>query len=162
MKQIIPIDQLKVHPENPREIRKADFKKLKASIQRMPEGLRINPIKCNRDHFVLDGNMRLLACKDLGYKEVWVQYVPKTWTENQQKEWMLLANTHAGTFDHDMLANTWPEEMLGRMSLPSWTAPEALPKMERIVITLPDVELANHIRELMGDFLKEVPDATIR
>ena len=159
---LVPIHRLKLYPSNPRQIKKKEFAKLKESIKRKPEGLTLNPIICNEDNEVLDGNMRLLACKDLGYKELPVNYVPDDWNETDQKEWVVLANTHAGTWDTDILANEFPETILEPMSLPSWTAPTVMPQMERIIISLPDMDLADKLRDMLADFLKDIPDATIR
>ena len=64
------IAQIKINPRNPRKIGKEALDKLKASIQRDPEFMKLRPIVIDDDNMVLGGNQRLKAIKALGYKDV--------------------------------------------------------------------------------------------
>ncbi len=66
----IPIDKLKTHPQNPRLIKDDNFKKLCASIKANPDYFETRPILANGEGVIFAGNMRFLAAKEIGMKEV--------------------------------------------------------------------------------------------
>lgn len=71
-KLIIDINLLHENPNNPREISEKDFKSLKEKISRWQLW---KPILVWQSKMQpIGGNMRLRACKELGYKEVWIEY----------------------------------------------------------------------------------------
>jgi ParB-like chromosome segregation protein Spo0J len=77
---LIPISKLKVNsgqidglPKNPRFVKDAKYYQLKESIKDNPEMLPLRElvvVQLGKDFIVIGGNMRLRACKELGYKEV--------------------------------------------------------------------------------------------
>ena len=61
----VRIETVKLDPSNPRSITKEKFEELKKSIKDFPEMEVVKPLII-ADDFVIGGNMRLLAYKDLG------------------------------------------------------------------------------------------------
>lgn len=118
------IEDVKVHPDNPRVIRDDKFKALVKSIKDFPEMLELRPIVLNDEGFILGGNMRLEACKILKYKEVPV-VLAKDLTEEQQKEFMIKDNVSFGQWDFDKLANEWEISQLDEWGMDLWQDPEA-------------------------------------
>ena len=88
----VKIETLSLDPHNPRSITKEKFIELKQSIKDFPEMESVKPLTI-ADGFVIGGNMRLLAMKDLGYREVLVNDVTE-WTQAQRDEFMIKDNTH--------------------------------------------------------------------
>jgi hypothetical protein len=98
----IPIQSIKLNPDNPRVIKDAKFKQLVKSIQDFPEMLQIRPIVVNADMIVLGGNQRLKACIEAGLKEVPVIDASDL-TEEQQKEFIVKDNIGYGEWDWAVL-----------------------------------------------------------
>ncbi len=106
------ISKLKTNNRNPRTITKEAFEKLKKSIERDPEFMRLRPIVHDVDGTVLGGNMRLKAIQALGMKDI-----PDKWavlasdlTDEQKRRFILVDNAPpgmAGDWDIDVLANDW-------------------------------------------------------
>jgi len=73
---------------------------------------------------VVGGNMRLLAMKDLGYREVSVIDVTE-WTQEKRDEFMIKDNLSFGDWDYDLLANEWNIDDLTDWGMDLWdTEPE--------------------------------------
>ncbi|MAK37341.1 MAG: hypothetical protein CMC15_14395 [Flavobacteriaceae bacterium] len=123
----IPISQIQVDPNNPRILNKTKFKKLKSSIENFPEMLEVRPIVV-ADGIVVGGNMRLLAMKDLGFREVTAIDVTD-WTQGQRDEFMIKDNLNYGDWDYDLLANEWEGTDLEDWGLDLWQ--EEKPKEEQ-------------------------------
>jgi hypothetical protein len=124
--RLIPIKHLHVNtgqiegvPKNPRFIKNDRFFKLKASIEADISHLYSNELKVYElkpDYFVvLSGNMRKVACKELGIVEIPCKILPKTWTVEQLCKEVIVSNVSAGEWDMDALANEWSE-----FDLPEW------------------------------------------
>ena len=114
-----PIGQLQTDPHNPRSLNKEKYKKLKSSIEAFPEMLSVRPLVV-ADGYVVGGNMRLLALKELGYREVEVIDV-SDWTKAQRDEFMIKDNLSFGDWDWDLLANEWDAMDLEAWGLDVWT-----------------------------------------
>ena len=114
----IQIETIKLDPSNPRSITKEKFEELKKSIKDFPEMEVVKPLVI-ADDFVIGGNMRLLAYKDLGYREVHVIDVT-TWSQAKRDEFMIKDNTHFGSWDYDALANEWDNLPLNEWGLDVW------------------------------------------
>ena len=102
---------------------------------------------------VVGGNMRLLAMKDLGYREVSVIDVTE-WTQEKRDEFMIKDNLNFGDWDYDLLANEWNIDDLTDWGMDLWdTEPEeekeqdALLKGIKIEFVEDDYDTAN---ELIG------------
>jgi len=75
---------------------------------------------------VVGGNMRLLAMKDLGYREVSVIDVTE-WTQEKRDEFMIKDNLSFGDWDYDLLANEWNIDDLTDWGMDLWdTDPEEM------------------------------------
>lgn len=102
-------------PKNPRFIRDNRFKDLVKSIQDAPEmldyrKLLVYPFKGK--YVVLCGNMRLRACKELGYKEMPCMIVPEDTDPKKLREYTQKDNVAFGQNDWDALANDWDVDEL--------------------------------------------------
>ena len=102
---------------------------------------------------VVGGNMRLLAMKDLGYREVSVIDVTE-WTQEKRDQFMIKDNLNYGDWDYDLLANEWNIDDLTDWGMDLWdTEPEeekeqdALLKGIKIEFVEDDYDTAN---ELIG------------
>ena len=114
----VPISQVQIDPHNPRTITKEKFQELKQSLKDFPEMQIVKPLIV-ADGFVIGGNMRLLALKYLGYREVHVLDVSE-WTQAKRDEFMIKDNTHYGSWDYDALANEWDVLPLQDWGLDIW------------------------------------------
>ena len=114
--ELVPMGQIQMNPENPRTITKQKFAKLKKSIKDFPDMLYKRPLIIDEDGIVLGGNMRLLALKDLRYKEVPAMRAIG-WTEEQKREFVVKDNVGFGDWDWDELANGWDEDKLNDWGL---------------------------------------------
>ena len=102
-------------PANPRSIDKADYAKLLKSIQEDPEYLEHempHVIKHDDVYVVLNGNQRLRALKELGYKEVTVTVYPEDTSPEVIKARIIKSNHGYGKDDMEMLGNEWSDEPL--------------------------------------------------
>jgi len=104
-------------PKNPRYIKGEEFEKLKKSIVDFPEMLTIREVvvfPLNGRFIALGGNMRFLACKDLGYKEIDCVILPADMPAEKLKEFAIKDNSDGwyGKYDWDKIANEWDTELL--------------------------------------------------
>lgn len=118
--------QLKNIPANPRTISTDDYQKLIDSIKDDPEYLEHempHVIKHGDVYVVLNGNQRLRALKELGYKEVPVTIYPDDTPPDVIKARIIKSNHGYGKDDMDMLANEWSDMDLasfGYETPPDW------------------------------------------
>lgn len=122
MTQNIPINRIEKNkgqiaglPKNPRVIRNEKFEKLKRSIEENPEMLNLRELlvyPIGNKYVVIGGNMRLEACKALGYKEVPCKVLDASTTAEQMKAYTIKDNAGFGEWDTDLLANEWDVEQL--------------------------------------------------
>lgn len=124
--EVVRISKVKPHPNNPRVIRDAQFKKLVESIKDFPEMLHIRPIVINENFEALGGNQRLKAATEAGLKEIPV-ILASSLTPEQQKEFMIKDNNSSGEWDFDALQSDW-----GDLDLERWG------------LELPSVDLINY------------------
>ena len=114
--EIVPINTVKLAPNNPRVIKNDKFKKLVSSIKEFPEMLNLRPIVVDDDMVVLGGNMRLRACREAGLVEVPILRA-SNFTDEQKKEFVIKDNSSFGVWDWDVLANEWNIEELADWGL---------------------------------------------
>lgn len=110
--------QIEGLPANPRQWTKAQFEQLKASITETPELLEARG--CIVDYHdgkyvCLGGNMRYMACKDLGMTDVPCYVIPEGTSVLKKKEIVAKDNVSMGDWDFDALANEW-----GDLDLEGW------------------------------------------
>ena len=113
----LPINQLKINPDNPRIIKNAAFKRLVKSLSDMPSLFDARPCICSDrtgELIILGGNMRYLAAKELEYKEVPV-IVMSGLTIEQEREIIIKDNGTFGEWVIDELVNSW-----GDLPLMEW------------------------------------------
>ena len=108
----VKISSLKPHEDNPRTIDEFKFDYLKESITDFPQMLEMRPIVVNKKGEILCGNMRYLACKELGYKEIPVKEVELT--QAQEKELMIKDNLSYGDWDWDAIEFNWDMDSVDR------------------------------------------------
>ena len=124
MKEIITlkdfsVKEIKSNPLNPRFIRDKKFEELKKSIQDFPQMLSLREIIVDENYIVLGGNMRLKALKDLNIKSTNV-IMWKGLEEDEKKEFIIKDNANYGSWDWDILANSFDEADLKRFGLNVW------------------------------------------
>jgi DNA modification methylase len=105
------LSAIKENPNNPRQISREDFERLKRSIQEFPQMLALRPIVIDENGVSLGGNMRKRALKALGYKEIpdeWVKRADEL-TPEQKREFVIKDNGSFGEWDADLLANEWSD-----------------------------------------------------
>ena len=158
--QKVQIETIKLDPSNPRSITKEAFESLKQSITDFPEMQSVKPLVV-ADGYALAGNMRLLAYKDLGYRELHVLDVSE-WSQAKRDEFMIKDNTHYGTWDYDALANEWDNLPLTEWGVAVWepeveelkglTDEDDVPEAPQEPITkLGDVWILGEHRVMCGD-----------
>ena len=156
----VPISQVRIDPNNPRSLNKEKFKKLKSSVKEFPEMLEVRPLVV-AEGVVVGGNMRLLAMKDLGYREVSVIDVTE-WTQEKRDEFMIKDNLSFGDWDYDLLANEWNIDDLTDWGMDLWdTEPEEMQGLtdeddvpeapEEPITKLGDVWILGEHRVMCGD-----------
>ena len=99
----VPISKVKLWDKNPRNIKTADFERLKKQIADL--GVYKPLIACpeNGGYTILGGNMRLRALQDMGLKEVDISIIePKN--EAEKVKYALSDNDRVGIYMEDELA----------------------------------------------------------
>lgn len=158
--QKVQIETIKLDPSNPRSITKEAFESLKQSITDFPEMQSVKPLVV-ADGYAIAGNMRLLAYKDLGYRELHVLDVSE-WSQAKRDEFMIKDNTHYGSWDYDALANEWDNLPLTEWGVAVWdteveelkglTDEDEVPEAPQEPITkLGDVWILGEHRVMCGD-----------
>lgn len=138
-KQLVPIGSIQINtgqveglPKNPRFIKNEKFKKLVKSISDFPEMLEIRPIIVDENMVILGGNMRYRACKELKFKEVYIQVVTGL-TIEKKKEFLVKDNLSYGDWDLDDLFNEdWNLELLNEWGFDEYVVPEEQLTAEQI------------------------------
>lgn len=114
-KLLLNSGQIEGVPKNPRFIKDAKFEKLKQSIQDDPEMLSLRELLVypyNDKYVVLGGNMRLRACKELGYKDMECKVIPEDLPAKKLRAIVQKDNIGYGENDTSLLANEWDIEEL--------------------------------------------------
>lgn len=107
----VKIDDLHETKNNPRQITKKDFDKLKRSLEEFPEMLDAREIVVDENYRILGGHQRVKALKALGQKEIEVKMMIG-WTEDQKERFVIQDNLQNGDWDMDTLANEWDQDKL--------------------------------------------------
>lgn len=108
--------QLMGLPKNPRFFRDYRFEAMKKSIQDSPEMLELReliifPYNDGR-YIVVCGNLRLRACKELGYKELPCKVLPSDIPVKKLREYATKDNVNFGENDMDAMENEWNKSEL--------------------------------------------------
>ena len=102
-------------PKNPRFIRDERYKALVKSIEDAPEMLKLREllvVEHGSKFVVIGGNMRLRACKELGFTSVPCKVLPADTPVAKLREYAIKDNNGFGEDDWDILANEWDAEEL--------------------------------------------------
>ena len=105
---------------------------------------------------VVGGNMRLLAMKDLGFREVSVIDVTE-WTQEKRDQFMIKDNLSFGDWDYDLLANEWNIDDLTDWGMDLWdteveemqTEEDTFLKGIKIDFIMDDYDTANELIEAL-------------
>lgn len=108
--------QLKGLPKNPRFFRDYRYEAMKKSISESPEMLELRelivfPYSDGR-YIVVCGNLRLRACKELGYKELPCKVLDSETEVKKLREYATKDNVNFGENDMDVMANEWDKSEL--------------------------------------------------
>ena len=110
------LGELKENPKNPRTISEYKFQKLKKSILDFPKMMELRPIIYDRDKFVLGGNMRLKALRELVIEGLKVKpeyfKCAEDLTKKEIKQFVVSDNLPFGAWDSDLLAGDYSIEEL--------------------------------------------------
>ena len=105
---------LKLNPDNPRNIRPEKLDKLAQSIKDFPKMMLKRPIVYDENKIIIGGNMRYKAIEKLGMTEI-----PDEWTSDasdftpeERKRFIMQDNAEMGEHDWDMVANQYELEDL--------------------------------------------------
>jgi ParB-like chromosome segregation protein Spo0J len=109
--EYLSTDQVKLNPDNPRQITKAKMAVLVKSLQDCPTLFDARPLLISTrtgENIIIGGNMRYRAAKQLQYDKVPCVILPEL-TEAQEKEIAIKDNGSWGEWDYDILANEWSD-----------------------------------------------------
>lgn len=103
--------QLQGLPKNPRFFRDYRYEAMKKSIEESPEMLELRelivfPYPEDR-YIVVCGNLRLRACRELGYKELPCKILSPETTVKKLREYATKDNVSFGENDMDVMTNEW-------------------------------------------------------
>ena len=103
--------QLQGLPKNPRFFRDYRYEAMKRSIEESPEMLELRelivyPFPEGR-YVVVCGNLRLRACKELGYKELPCKILDPETDVKKLREYATKDNVSFGENDTDIMSNEW-------------------------------------------------------
>jgi len=110
----VKLGALKINPDNPRRISTKDMDRLVKSLREFPDMMGIREIVVDDTMTVIGGNMRLLALRKIGAKEVTAKIVSGL-TPEQKREFVVKDNGSWGEWSMDDLANAW-----GDLPLADW------------------------------------------
>ena len=100
-------------PRNPRLVKKERYEATRRSIEESPEMLNLRElivVEYMEDRYVVVcGNLRLRACKELGYKTVPCKVLPGDTPSKKLREYAAKDNINYGEDDKDIIANEWAE-----------------------------------------------------
>lgn len=117
--QNIPISKIETNngqinglPKNPRYIKDDRFAALVKSIRDAPEMLHLRELivyEHGEKYVVVGGNMRLLACRELGYEEIPCKVLSSDTPIEKLREYAIKDNVAFGLMDWDIISNEWDE-----------------------------------------------------
>lgn len=133
------INDLKNWDINPRTINNEKYDEL---IQNIEDLGSFEPLVADIDGTVISGNQRLKIAKQLGQSEIEVSIPERKLTDKERKKIGIIANTHAGDFDIEVL-NVEFDDVLEELDLGD---------------LLPDIEEIEAEAEIEEDEVPEVPE----
>lgn len=108
--------QLKGLPKNPRFFRDYRYEAMKKSIEESPEMLELRELivypLSDGHYIVVCGNLRLRACKELGYTELPCKILNPEIDVKKLREYATKDNVNFGENDLDIMKNEWDMDEL--------------------------------------------------
>ena len=107
--------QLSGLPKNPRFFRDYRYEAMKQSIKESPEMLELRELivfPYEGRYIVVCGNLRLRACKELGYKELPCKILATDTDVKKLREYATKDNVNFGENDLDVMVNEWDKTEL--------------------------------------------------
>ena len=108
--------QLKGLPKNPRFFRDYRYEAMKKSIEEAPEMLDLRELivfpYLDGHYIVVCGNLRLRACKELGYMQVPCKILDANTPAKKLREYATKDNVSFGENDLDIMDNEWDKTEL--------------------------------------------------
>ena len=107
--------QLRGVPTNPRRITDERMEALKKSVSELPDMLALRELLVyphGEKYVVLCGNMRLEACKALGWEQVPCKVIPASTSEATLRRIVMIDNEEFGQTDWDIIKNSWNADEL--------------------------------------------------
>lgn len=108
--------QLKGLPKNPRFFRDYRYEAMKKSIKESPEMLELRELivfpYVDERYIVVCGNLRLRACKELGYTELPCKILRPDTDVKKLREYATKDNVNFGENDIDVMINEWDKNEL--------------------------------------------------
>ena len=120
--------QIEGLPANPRTWTREDLELLKKSIEETPsllEARGILVVRVKDKYIALGGNMRLEACRELGYKDVPCTIMPEDMPVTKLQDIVLKDNGTFGSWDYDELEDGWDADQVEQWGVESWRQKEA-------------------------------------
>jgi len=151
---------------NPRQIKKDDFERLRKSVESFPQMLDIREIVVDENNRILGGHQRVKALLANGEKEVNVKVVEGL-SEEEKREFVIRDNIQNGEWDFDVLANEWDD-----LPLDDWGILEAknfednfgtdfaLDDSEKSPFQTMSFTLSNEQAETIRDAMRQIGDNT--
>ncbi len=136
----MPINQVKLNPNNPRVIEGADFEKLVDSVKEDGFMLGIRFLVIDKNNVVVGGNQRLKACQKAGLESVPVVRAEDL-SDDELKEFVLRDNIYYGEFDHKMIAESCSDTEIINVGLP--LIDFCQPSMETIGDIEPEIDASD-------------------
>ena len=107
--------QLQGLPKNPRFFRDNRYEAMKKSIEDSPEMLQLRELIVyphGEKYIVVCGNLRLRACKELGYTELPCKILAEDTPTVKLREYATKDNVSFGENDMDVMMNEWDKSEL--------------------------------------------------
>ena len=104
----VGLSEIKLNPDNPRRISTKAMDRLVKSLTDFPEMMQLREIVVDETMTVLGGNMRVLALRRAGDRDVTAKVV-RGLTADQKREFVIKDNSTFGEWDMDALANVWSD-----------------------------------------------------
>lgn len=149
----VRIEELKEWEKNPRSLTKVEYNRLLDSLDELGD---FSGITVDADNTVVSGNQRLRALREKGVEKILVRCPDRKLTNEEIDKIGLLANRHSGSWDMDMLANEFEQELLESINF-SPIDEEKLPKSGRVLVSVElrkDTGQDEHMEGLVENLVK--------
>lgn len=152
----VPIDSVKLNPNNPRVIKDHRFQELVESIKKFPKMMELRPIVVNADGIVLGGNMRLKACQAAGFKKIPVINASDL-SEAEQREFVIKDNVAFGDWEWSKIVEDWGEAPEWGLEIPNLYNHELVKTLNESDewVGMPDFEAKDEYPRIVIKFLNE-------